>query len=68
MQNENVGPPRSNSKQQEGKKKTLLKIIRYWDLPGGLAAGGAPSAGGTGSVPGQGTRSHMLQLRPGTAK
>ena len=27
-----------------------------------------PSAGGLGSIPGQGTRSHMPQLRPGTAK
>ena len=25
-----------------------------------------PSAGGTGSIPGQGTRSHMPQLRVGT--
>ena len=28
----------------------------------------APNAGGPGSIPGQGTRSHMLQLRPGEAK
>ena len=28
----------------------------------------APNAGPLGSIPGQGTRSHMLQLRPGTAK
>ena len=28
----------------------------------------APSAGGLGSIPGQGTRSHMSRLRPGTAK
>ena len=28
----------------------------------------APNAGGPGSIPGQGTRSHMLQLRPGAAK
>ena len=27
-----------------------------------------PSAEGLGSILGQGTRSHMLQLRPGTAK
>ena len=27
-----------------------------------------PNAEGSGSIPGQGTRSHMLQLRPGTAK
>ena len=29
---------------------------------------GAPNAGGLGLIPGQGTRSRMLQLRPGTAK
>ena len=28
----------------------------------------APSAGSLGSIPGQGTRSHKLQLRPGAAK
>ena len=28
----------------------------------------APKAGGPGLIPGQGTRSHMLQLRPGAAK
>ena len=28
----------------------------------------APNAGGLGSIFGQGTRSHMPQLRPGTAK
>ena len=28
----------------------------------------APSSGGLGSIPGQGTGSHMLQLRPSTAK
>ena len=28
----------------------------------------APSAGGPGLLPGQGTRSHVLQLRPGAAK
>ena len=27
-----------------------------------------PNAGSLGSIPGQGTRSHMLQLRPGAAK
>ena len=27
-----------------------------------------PSAGGLGSIPGQGTRFHMPQLRPGVAK
>ena len=28
----------------------------------------APNAGGLGSIPDQGTRSHMLQVRPGAAK
>ena len=28
----------------------------------------APNAGGPGLIPGQGTGSHMLQLRPGAAK
>ena len=28
----------------------------------------APNAGGQGLIPGQETRSHMQQLRPGTAK
>ena len=28
----------------------------------------ASNAGGLGSIPGQGTRSHMLQLRPGVTK
>ena len=28
----------------------------------------APNAGGPGLIPDQGTRSHMLQLRPGIAK
>ena len=28
----------------------------------------ALNAGGPGLIPGQGTRSHMLQLRPSTAK
>jgi len=27
-----------------------------------------PVQGGPGSIPGQGTRSHMLQVRPGAAK
>ena len=28
----------------------------------------SPNGEGLGLIPGQGTRSHMLQLRPGTAK
>ena len=39
-------------------------------IPGGPVAKGfsPPSAGGLGSIPGRGTRSHMPQLRPDTAK
>ena len=33
------------------------------DFLGGLVAKMLPSAGGPGSIPTQGTRSHMLQLR-----
>ena len=39
----------------------------FWDFPGGpLATTCTVIAGGLGSVPG--TRSHVLQLRPGVAK
>ena len=39
------------------------------DFPGGPELRlWAPSAGGPGSIPGQGVRSHMLQLRPRAAK
>ena len=31
-----------------------------WDFPGGPVA---PNAGGPDSIPGQGSRSHMLQIR-----
>ena len=52
------------------------KRRRPWDFPGGpVARTPAPNAGGLGSIPGQGTgshmpqlRVHMLQLRPGVAK
>ena len=36
----------------------MIQWLRLW----------TPSAGGPGSLPGQGTRSHMLQLRLSTAK
>ena len=36
----------------------LAQWLRLW----------APNAGGPGSIPGQGTRSPILQLRPGAAK
>ena len=49
----------------EGKERAALP----WDIPGGLVVGTLPSsAGGPGLIPGQGTRSHTLQLRPGAAK
>ena len=39
------------------------------DFPGGpVVRLRAAIAGGLGSTPGQGTRSHMLQLRPSVAK
>ena len=46
--------------------KQLLSI-RKGKLPWWLRFH-APNAGGLSSFPGQGTRSHMLQLRPGAAK
>ena len=37
-----------------------------WDFPGGPVTGDCASkAGGPGSIPGQGTKLHMLQGRPG---
>ena len=36
--------------------------------PPGAPGAKASRAGGTGLIPGLGTRSHVLQLRPGTAK
>ena len=36
----------------------VVQWLRLW----------APKAGDPNSIPGQGTRSHMLQLRPGAAK
>ena len=36
----------------------VVQLLRLW----------TPNAGGLGSIPGQGTRSHMLQLKLGTAK
>ena len=37
-------------------------LVVQWLEPQG------PSSGGLGSIPGEGTRSHMLQLRPAAAK
>ena len=37
-------------------------------VPSGEYSVCASNAGGPGLIPGQGTRSHMLQLRPSTAK
>ena len=45
----------------------MHKITQSWDFPGGLRIKQlklqAPSAVGPGSIPGQGTRAHMLQLK-----
>ena len=44
----------------------LENVILMWrNFPGGPLT---PSAGGLHLIPGQGTRSHMLQLRPSTVK
>ena len=46
-----------------------LKRHSFGDFPGGLVVRlSAPTAGGLGSIPGQGTRSHMPQLRVYTQK
>ena len=48
-----------------GPKKQILlgtSLVVQW-----LRFGG-PNEGGPVSIPGQGTRSHMPQVRPGTAK
>ena len=44
-------------------------MVKYdiGDFPGGLVRLQAPSAGGPDLIPSQETRSHMLQLTPGTA-
>ena len=48
---------------------SLGPFIPFLDFPGGpVAKTHAPKAGGLDSVPSQGTRSYMLQLRPGAAK
>ena len=48
---------------------TVLKKKKKWDLPGDPVAKTLRlPAGSLGSVPGQGTGSHMPQLRPGAAK
>ena len=38
-----------------------------WDFPGGPVAK-TPNAGGPGLIPGGGTRSHMLKLRPSSSQ
>ena len=40
--------------------RVILLEIHFWDFPGGAVVKNPPSnAGDTGSVPGQGTGSHM---------
>ena len=49
--------------------KLHFKMLLTWDFPGGPGAKTwIPDTGGQGLIPGQGTRSHMLQLRPDAAK
>ena len=50
---------------------SVFHTVVYMQVPGGPVAKtlGVIHVGGGGfSIPGQGTRSHMLQLRAGTAK
>ena len=43
----------------------MVKNVGCGDFPGGPVVEDPPSsAGGTGSIPGRGTRSHVPQLRP----
>ena len=44
--------------------KTHSQELPWWSS----GEDSAPNAGGLGLIPGQGTRSHMLQLRLSTAK
>ena len=47
----------------------MVKNVGCGDFPGGPGVEDPPSsAGGTGSIPGRGTRSHVPQLRPSTEK
>ena len=49
---------------QRNKKKKNVQKSTHKDFLGGLVAKlCAPNAEGQGSIPGQGTRSHMLQLK-----
>ena len=59
-----------NLKSREDKtRKKNYKLRQYQDSRGGPGTMTLCSnAGGPGSFPWEGTRSHMLQLRPGTAK
>ena len=43
-------------------KILLMYLDLTWNLPGGPVVKN-PSAGGLGSIPSQGTRSHTLQLK-----
>ena len=47
----------------------LKKNKKFRDFPGGPVVENAPcNAGDVGPIPGQGTRSHTLQLRPKVTK
>ena len=68
---------KSDSLQPRGLQPT--RLLCPWDFPAKNTGVGtslvvhwvehrAPNAGSLSLIPGQGTRSHMLQQRPGTAK
>ena len=56
-----------NLSKSEDETHNIKKINFQGNFPGGTVAKN-PNARGPGSIPGQATRSHMPQLRPGTAK
>ena len=62
-------PLKAFQRKQE-KLQRLIELRKLGrDFPGGPVAKTLCSqCKGLGSIPGQGTRAHMLQLRPGTAK
>ena len=72
-----LNKPTTNIYKTKRETRTLtryLKIIRNycWDFPGGPGAkishSQSPNAEGLGSILGQETESHVMQLRPGRAK
>ena len=56
-----VSPEMNRAKTKSKQVGWTSLVVRWLRL-------GAPNVGGLGSIPGQGTRYHMPQLRPGEAK